>query len=411
VHAWDEYRCTKCGKARYSVYEIATRLSRAARDGDWEKVDLLLANGADINVALYKEDTPLYIAAENGQKDMVEWLLSKGANGNVKNTFNGFTPLHLAANNGHKDVVDLLIAKGANVNVKTYKTNGGYTPLHVAARNGHKDVVELLLSKGADVNKAAAGDKDLTPLCMAAENGHKDVVELLLASGANVHAKAYPDRTSVYLAAYGGHTDIVELLLANGAESVVVSLKSKDNWTALMSAASEGRAKSVKALIALGEDVNAKYKDGTTALMAAAENGRVDCVKALIAAGADLSAKDNYAIAAEEALKQIAKLNKLPAGKRSLSSSQACAIHYFNSEEDRDKAYHIMILLFGSCFQHIEKRNVTNRVVMYKYWVVVGNTNAYTIEMQKTLEAAGCQEHEIQYVDYSIVLADSDGCM
>ena len=96
----------------------------------------------------------------------------------------------------------------------------------------------------------------------------------------------------------------------------------------------------------------------------------------------------------------------IPAAKKALSPSQPCAIHYFSSAEKRDKAYQIMASQFGFNFQHIERRS-TDRAVVYPHWIVVGDTDAYKIEMQNFLRNAECVELEIQYVDYRTVLADS----
>jgi TonB family protein len=97
--------------------------------------------------------TALHLAARNGQQDIAELLLAKGAEVNTKEE-NGWTPLHEAAFMGHTEMAALLISKGANIDAKD---NKGYTPLHLASERGHKDVTELLLSKGADLNAKTNG--------------------------------------------------------------------------------------------------------------------------------------------------------------------------------------------------------------------------------------------------------------
>ncbi|MGA2457032.1 MAG: tetratricopeptide repeat protein [Terriglobales bacterium] len=96
------------------------------------------------------------------------------------------------------------------------------------------------------------------------------------------------------------------------------------------------------------------------------------------------------------------------AAKKSLSPSQGCEILYFSNAEQRDKAYQILMSQFTSRFQHIERRSVTNRQVMYEHWIVVGDTRAYNLEMQEVLKKAGCVDREEQLVDYRTVLADSE---
>ena len=97
----------------------------------------------------------LHYAAKKGRKDAAEVLLANGADVNVRD-LSDWTPLHFAASRGHKDVAQVLLANGADVNAKDVL---GRTPLHLAAPawRGGKHVAELLLAKGADVN---AKDED-----------------------------------------------------------------------------------------------------------------------------------------------------------------------------------------------------------------------------------------------------------
>ena len=136
------------------ISEVDSALLDAAKEGNIEAVKQHLANGADVNA---KDDgwTPLHNAAGYSTKEMVELLISNGANVNVKNE-DEWTPLHDAAS---KEVAELLIAKGADMDAKD-KDN--WTPLHKAAFGGHMEIVELLIAEGADVN--AKGEDEWTPL-------------------------------------------------------------------------------------------------------------------------------------------------------------------------------------------------------------------------------------------------------
>jgi ankyrin repeat protein len=177
-----------------------TPLHIAASSGSKTLIELLLANNADVNATenwmpvrsvgyppipthiVSKSSgtgwTPLHEAAARNHKDVVQVLLANGADLNVRDSEYGDTPLHWAAENGNRDVVELLLNKGADVN---NRDNLGETPLHVAALNGYKSVAELLLAHGADVNaRDLAG---CTPSCLAAQRGFKDVEELLRQHG------------------------------------------------------------------------------------------------------------------------------------------------------------------------------------------------------------------------------------
>jgi CubicO group peptidase (beta-lactamase class C family) len=61
-----------------------TQLHNAIYDGDKEKIELLLSNGADINAKTTDGLTPLHLAKIAGYKDIVALLISKGADQSIK---------------------------------------------------------------------------------------------------------------------------------------------------------------------------------------------------------------------------------------------------------------------------------------------------------------------------------------
>ena len=61
--------------------------------------------------------TPLHGAAEGGREEIVELLIANGNDVNSRDS-TGKCSLHGAALEGHKEIVELLIANGANVNIK-----------------------------------------------------------------------------------------------------------------------------------------------------------------------------------------------------------------------------------------------------------------------------------------------------
>ncbi len=91
--------------------------------------------------------------------------------------------------------------------------------------------------------------------------------------------------------------DRVKALIAIGED---VNARPPGSNTALMWAAFKRNEECIKALIAANADVNAKNKYDETALMAVATWGNADCVKALIAAHADVNAKMKFGITALE---------------------------------------------------------------------------------------------------------------
>jgi ankyrin repeat protein len=256
-----------------------------------------VSSGADINARNNLGDTPLLDAAKEGEKDTAELLLAKGAAVDAKDN-SGCTPLTWAAIQGHRDVAELLLAHGANVNARS---SSGQTALQSAAMNGHKDVAELLLTHGAEIN--APDNCGITPLHWAAGNGHKDLVELLLAHGAEVNAKTKNGYTPLQSAELYHHDDVAELLHQHGGQesdrqvvkdAIPGTFAPPVGAAPLLAAARAGDTEKVKALLqsdptlALG-DVD---KFSTTPLIVAAANNHKDVVELLLANHADVNAKD-----------------------------------------------------------------------------------------------------------------------
>ncbi len=118
----------------------------AAAVGNIEAVKKHLAAGADVNAKNEDGGTPLLRAAWGGHKEIAELLIANGADVNVKSGRTATPPLHLAAYKGHKEVVELVIAKGADVNAKG---DAGDTPLDWAISRKRTETADLLRKHGA----------------------------------------------------------------------------------------------------------------------------------------------------------------------------------------------------------------------------------------------------------------------
>jgi ankyrin repeat protein len=266
-----------------------TPLMRAVLSGHEQMVELLIANGADINAG---KASPLYYAVLYGHKEIAEILITNGADWNTE-------LLDLAVTNNHKDIVELFITKGADVTlhaavfigdlakVKSLIEEGadidtkdaaGNTPLCYAVREGNKELAEFLIANSADVNaESTAGE---TPLRLAIGAGHKDIIDLLLASGADINVKNSDGETPLNLAVRWGRKEIVELLLAKGADIT------------FHAAAYLGDLTSVQRFVSNGADVNIKDVIKRTPLHYAVARGHKDIAEFLLSNGADINARD-----------------------------------------------------------------------------------------------------------------------
>ncbi|XP_066152749.1 uncharacterized protein [Euwallacea fornicatus] len=218
-------------------------LSKAAKNGNIEIVNLYIKNGAKINVGAQGSSMrPIEEAATNGHFYVVLLFLKHGADFDWDENTN---PLHRAVTGGHVDIVTILLENDANVNAKDknketalhravtkgqlemVKTLIGFfanieavdchnqTPLHKAAEHNQIEIANFLLKLNA--NPDAKDNRDLTPLHIAIEKGHEVIVNNLIELGADVNCKTTEaggyTKTPLHIAAKCGWDKIVELLL------------------------------------------------------------------------------------------------------------------------------------------------------------------------------------------------------
>jgi pectate lyase len=291
-----------------------TALHRAAMSGHKDVVELLLANGADIDAGESSCKTPLHYAVEKGYNEIAELLIAKGADVNAKNN-SGQTPLDIALSRNRIGIVKLLAEAGADVSIHVAarcgiltkvkslikegcdintKDSSGKTPLHYAVEGEQKDVVEFLITNGADINiQSGRGE---TPLRIAAIQGHREIAELLIANNAVIKKRqgllgrlfsTGADTSEVHLAACSGDIARLKHFVEEKSD---VNLKDNFGWTPLFWAVSMGRKEAVEFLIASGADIHVKVGGSMTLLHRAAEADKPGMAELLISKGLDVDA-------------------------------------------------------------------------------------------------------------------------
>jgi ankyrin repeat protein len=194
-------------------------------------------------------------------------------------------------------------------------------------------MVKTLLEKGAGIDDAVTTAFEYkgetvfpgsTPLMAALANGQNENAYFLMEQGASIDAKMDNGANVLIVAAALCGSDMVKTLIEKGADTkaeiteefIFREMPVFVGSNALMAAAYSGQAKSVKAMIDAGLDVNAANSKGETALMKAAAKGYLGVVKLLVASGADVNAKttETYTIGKHSVSKGTAALAKAAYG-------------------------------------------------------------------------------------------------
>ncbi|HKF48380.1 MAG TPA: ankyrin repeat domain-containing protein [Terracidiphilus sp.] len=253
-----------------------TALDLAALDGDAGLVQILLDRGAQVRLPaavalgrtrdierLLREDPDalkpgcrwanlIVRAAERGTGEVVEILIRNGASVNVHDSpqtsidsTSGYTPLHGAAWYGNLSAIDVLMKHGADVRAHEEKYHG--TPAGWADYSGHKEARDRILRGPVDIIDAiqynllgrvkAVLDEDpaalnrtfheyglfpldaegwQTPLAYAALRGRADAVRLLIGRGADAALRSPKGETLSAIAQKAGHHEVALILDEQG---------------------------------------------------------------------------------------------------------------------------------------------------------------------------------------------------
>ena len=158
--------------------EKAIDLGRQFRDKNRnlksaKEIEVLIQQGADVNIKNKDGNTALIIASEKGSLDLVNILLEGGADVQQKDG-RGWTALMWASSCRNKEIVEMLISKGADINAKSQEGN---TALMFASKRGENEIAKMLLEGGADVN--VQNKYGSTALMKALYLGHEGVVKTI----------------------------------------------------------------------------------------------------------------------------------------------------------------------------------------------------------------------------------------
>jgi ankyrin repeat protein len=236
--------------------ELASAL--AARD--FGLAAQLLERGANVNRVLEREElfdrdllqetsTYLMDAAGSGELDTVAFLLEHGADPNVAARQSGRTALLAAAMARHAPIVDLLLAHGADIGAVMRHYNHS-TAMEWAVGLVDPQVTRSLLNAGARPSFHRFG------FSIDGGAAAREVVRLLLEHGGDINEIDDWGRTPLMWAAEYAEVETVRAMIALGADVNRVSVPDANgyggNLTALSLARTAKRADMVAELRRIG---------------------------------------------------------------------------------------------------------------------------------------------------------------
>jgi ankyrin repeat protein len=282
-----------------------------------EMMQLLIARGADVNARSTDRNyqrhvtaegrpknldsgglTPLLYAARENCTACAEVLLKNGADIDLPDP-DGVSPLHVAVINANWDLARQLIAAGADVNQWDIfgeaplfaaielrrRTDGGRASIDPLNKTDGLTVVKALLDHGADPNmqlffkpanvRGTTNTRGATPLIRAASTGDVEIVKLLLERGADATLYMADRQTPIHAVLAGRSLEpqaleLIRILHNAGTDVNVIALINHGEeirgGTALHFAVRKRYKEVIKELASYGIDLNARDQDGLTAL-------------------------------------------------------------------------------------------------------------------------------------------------
>ena len=262
---------------RFQAQRERDALYDAIRYGHSEIAHSLLAHGVNPNSIGPKDRSLLWYAAHSGRNTLIRDLVIRGAR-LPDDVLMG--PVH----DGDVALVRFLIRRGANVNCVATFTRYSYkfpqkqVLLTVAIEN--ISMLEIVERTALKIRKAKTAKWRAEHPAGPPNGDLESIPTMLIKAGANVNRLAFEYsfyegfiRTTLGLAAHKGLARTVKAMLAAGAD-----VNQKDTWggTALFDAAHEGHLQVAKILLATGAKRDIKRRDGATPISIAREKGFVE---------------------------------------------------------------------------------------------------------------------------------------
>ncbi|GMF15140.1 unnamed protein product [Phytophthora lilii] len=261
-------------------------LMHACQRGDVFSVQMLLANGADVNYVAHEcgSNTPLHVAVSALHFNVVSYMLQHGAkvktigeygrsalhmvgspcmmpatmsssSSDVTKTING-TSATLSNSDKAVLVIKKLLAHEASIDtVDIY----GNTAVMLLAERGYLGGIDAIMEADSNIDLNARNwQRGMSALALAAKSGRTNVVEGLLDYGAQVDVRTLHGETPLHFAAASASQRVCQLLIEKGGD---VDARTSEGLTPLMIAVAKDHGMAMEKIAALSPSVPSMMGD------------------------------------------------------------------------------------------------------------------------------------------------------
>ena len=187
-------------------------LHEAAWQGDTSALQVLISQGADIEVRDAYQRTPLHIAAYASNDEIIRLLAAAGADMNALE-HDRYDIATIAAVADDVELLELALELGNSAKNITSRYDG--TALIAAAHLGHAEIVQALIDADAPLNHVNnLGWTALIEAVVLGDGGERHIatVKALVAAGADRNIGDRQGRTPLELAQQRGYEEMIALL-------------------------------------------------------------------------------------------------------------------------------------------------------------------------------------------------------
>ena len=158
---------------------LANKLHLSVRQNDVEKLEGVLAAGAEVNYPDGFQCTALWLAVRHNHTACLEALLNiNGVDVNLPDKY-GSSPVFIAARENFIDALRMLVHARADLDAPDKRERE--SPVYTAAKRNNADVLRVLIESGADIH--ATDKRKQSPVFAAASMNSTAALKVLIADG------------------------------------------------------------------------------------------------------------------------------------------------------------------------------------------------------------------------------------